>query len=85
MNPTIVQVYAQSKCMAFPCLQKDFHHQKNHNINQGQLGFEAPPRWQHIDDLKSTNSPNHPHHNPFGADRLTHPRWDLISHHPSFC
>jgi hypothetical protein len=60
MNPTIIQVDPQSKCMACPSTRKEFCQQRIHNASNEVLGVEILAReWQHIDDV---NSPNHCRH-----------------------
>jgi hypothetical protein len=42
MNPTIIQVDAQSKCMALPSLWKGFRQQRIYNMSKDILGAETP-------------------------------------------
>jgi hypothetical protein len=83
-NGTIVQVEPQSKCMAFPFLQKDFRQQSIQNMRKNALGVKAPPGWLHIDGPKVLNSPNRYQHDLFCIERLARPRWDFISRHVPF-
>jgi hypothetical protein len=77
-------VDTQSKCLAFPSLRKDPRQQRIYNMSREPLGVQTPSGW-HQTDTKSVNSPNHYQYDLYCTNRLTHPRWNLISSQASSC
>jgi hypothetical protein len=79
MDPTNGQVDTQSKRMTFPSLRKDFRQQRIHNTSKELLDVEQPLSCHQINKVKSVNFPKDSQHDIFHTNRMTHPRWDLIS------